>query len=184
MRFMKQLFASKKGISGDLLLFLFLRLPLALLVAIAMVIFVHMFLVTQIDIKETHAQLFVANLLNSKNGISYYDTSIDRVYPSIIALADFADPALVEEKLKKSMDYGEQHPLAAELTLLQTNGNVIGTVVYQKELYQRWMILAQAFFQGPGGATTYGMNKTVLLMDNVGNKEPGILQIIVVLPNS
>ncbi len=181
---MKRLFASKKGISGDLLLFLFWRLPIALLVAIAMVIFVRMFLVTQIDIQETHAQLFVANLLNSKHGISYDDPAIDRVYPGIIPLVDFEDTATMEEKVQNSMDYGEQHPLAAELTLLRTNGDVLGTVSYQKEWYQRWMILAQAFFQGPGGATAYDMNKTVLLLDSDGNKKPGILQVIVVLPNS
>ncbi len=187
---MKHMFLSKKALSGDLLLFLFWRLPVALFVAIAMIIFVHMFLITQIDIQETHAQLFVSNLLNSKHGLSYYDTTIDRGYPGVIRLADFEDTAVVEEKLKSSMDYGEQHPLAAQLTLLQTDGEVLGTLSYQKEWYQRWIILARAFFQGPGGATAYAMNKTVLILSSDGNKnsewntEPGILQVIVVLPNS
>lgn len=164
-------------------LFIFYRFVVVLFVALAMVALVKLYVVTEINIQETHANLFIHNVLNSKNGISYYDKNIDRIYPMIIDIDDFVNGDL-ETRLNERMDYGEQHLMAAHFTLFTTEGDEVGSVYYNKEWYEKWIILAHTFWEGKGSAKEYPKNVTVLLLYTDGSKIPGILQFSVVMPNS
>ncbi len=180
----KQFFSGKKGFIDTTWIFLFYRFIVVLAVAIAMVILVKTYIATEIDIQKTHADLFVHNLLNAKDGLSYYDPTIDRVYPNIISLTAFQDTTTLEEKLMERMDYGEHPLIAAELQLFTSEGEALGAVYYNKEWYERWIVLARVFWKGAGSTTAYAENKTVLLRSDAGTLKQGILQLIVVMPNS
>lgn len=175
---------NKKGFLGVGWLFLFYRFIIVLFVAIAMVLLVKTYITTEIDIQKTQETLFIYNILNSKDGISYYDTSIERVYPGIIPVSAFLNTIELEEKLNNRMDYGSQHIIASELTLLTTDGTTIGTAFYNKEWYERWIVLARTFWKGKGSTTEFNANKTVVLLYEDGTKKPGILQFSIVMPNS
>lgn len=175
---------NKKGFLGEAWLFLFYRFIIVLFVAIAMIVLVKTYIVTEINIQETQADLFMYNTLNSKEGLSYYDEDLERSYPDLISVSDFQDTAALEEKLDARMDYGEQQLIASELTLFTADGEKLGTAYYNKDWYERWIILAHTFWGGKGSATEYTANKTVLLLSADGTKKPGILQFSVVMPNS
>ena len=182
---MNKLFASQKGQLLDTTwIFLFFRFIIVCIVAIAMVVLVKTYIVTQVQIQQTQAELFMYNMLNEKNGLSYYDNTLQRVYPGVISLSQFQDTPAMEQKLSERMDYGEQSLIAAQLTLFDTKKNVLGTVYYNKEWYQRWIILAKVSWKGRGSTIEYAENKIVLLRYDDGTTEPGILQFSVVMPNS
>jgi len=164
--------------------FMFFNIPVALGVAIAMAILVKTYITTDIDIQEMHADLFAYNLLNEKDGLSYYDSSLDRVYPGIIAVSAFQDTATLEKKLVQRMNYGDHILIAAELQLFTSEDELLGTAYYNKEWFNRWIVLARIFWEGAGSTTAYAQNKTVLLRYDDGTMKPGILQLIVVMPNS
>lgn len=164
-------------------IFLFYRFVIVCLVAIAMVILVKMYIVTEINVQQTQVDLFVSNMLNMKQGVSYYDETLQRAYPGIILRSDFVDSSELEERLNKQMDYGEYSIIAAELTLFENDGTSVGMVVYNAAWYDRWIVLAQTFWSGKGSATDYFMNKTVLIKDDAVLSS-GILQFHVVMPNS
>src|SRR3989338_7326357 len=103
------LFMGKKGFIDSTWIFLFFRFIVVCAVAIAMVILVKTFIANDIDIQEMQADIFAYNLLNEKDGLSYDDTSLDRVYPGIILISLFQETATLEKKLDARMDYGE-HP--------------------------------------------------------------------------
>ncbi len=164
-------------------IFLFYRFVIVCLVAIAMVILVKMYIVTEIDVQQTQVDLFVTNMLNMKQGVSYYDETLQRAYPGIVLRSDFENPSALETRLDQQMDYGEYDILAAELTLFDAEKNTIGTAVYNQEWYDRWIVLAQTFWSGKGSSTDYLVNKTVLIKDDDALSQ-GVLQFHVVMPNS
>ncbi len=164
-------------------IFLFYRFVIVCLVAIAMVILVKMYIVTEIDVQQAQVDLFVYNILNMKQGVSYYDETLQRAYPGIILKSDFEEISGLETRLNEQMDYGEYSIIAAELTLFEKDGTSIGTVVYNSEWYERWIVLAQTFWSGKGSVTDYWINKTVLIKDD-GPLSQGVLQFHVVMPNS
>lgn len=181
---LKALFIGRKAFIDSTWLFLFFRFIVVCAVAIAMVILVKTYIANDIDIQEMHADLFVYNLLNAKDGLSYYDASIDRAYPGIILVSLFQETTTLEKKLVNRMDY-EDHPMiAAELQLFTAEDELLGTVYYNKEWYERWIVLARVFWEGAGSTTAYTQNKTMLLRYDDGTMKPGILQLIVVMPNS
>lgn len=165
-------------------LFVFYRFVVVCLVALAMVILVKTYIVAKIDIQQTQADLFIFNILNEKDGLSYYDSSIDRVFVGTIPVTDFENPAALEERLNQRMDFGEHTLIAAQLTLFDQSGKTFGIAYYNKEWYDRWIVVARTFWKGSGSASEFSENKTVLLLYSDKTTAPGILQFSVVMPNS
>lgn len=169
---------NNKALIDETWLFLFYRFIIVCFVAIAMVLLVKTYIVTNIDIQETHANLFMYNVLNVKEGISYYDAETQRAYPGIISLDSF------QTNIDERMDYGNHALIAAKFELVDTAGNTLGTAYYNKEWYERWIVLAEASLLGFGSATEYPAKKTVLIRNNDGTMKQGILQMSIVMPNS
>lgn len=165
-------------------IFLFYRFVIVCLVALAMIILVKTYIVTEINIQQTQVDLFVYNMLNMKQGVSYYDETLQRAYPGIIAQTDFEHPSALELRLDEQMAYNESAIIAAELILFSADDIPIGTAVYNKEWYERWIVLARTFWKGKGSTTDYMINKTILIRDNAGMLSQGVLQFHVVMPNS
>ncbi len=179
---MKTIHGKKGDVAGFSWLFLFWRFIITCFVAVAMVALVKMYIVAEINIQEIHAQLFINNIMNTKEGLSYYNPINDRVYPGTIAIDNFNDDLAVA--LDSNMDYHEQDIIAAELTLFTLDGKNLGTVVYNKEWYERWRVLADTSWSGKGGIKAFLENRTVLLIYPDRHNEPGILQFNIMIPNS
>ncbi len=166
---------NNKAMIDETWLFLFYRFIIVCLVALAMVLLVKTYIVTNIEIQETHAELFMYNVLNVKEGISYYDPEIQRAYPGIVSLDSF------QTNLDERMDYGGNTLIAAKLDLFDTAGQLLSTNYYNKEWYERWIVLARTSWTGFGVPTEYISNKTVLIRNNDGTMKQGVLQIDVVI---
>lgn len=165
-------------------LFVFFRFIVVGVVGIAMVVLVKTYIVAQIDIQQAQSDLFIYNILNEKQGLSYYDERIDRTFVGTIAVAEFQNPVELEQRLNERMNFGEHTLIAAQLTLFNLSGKDLGTAYYNKEWYERWITVARTFWKGSGSATEFSENKTVLLFYSDKTTAPGILQFSVVMPNS
>jgi hypothetical protein len=168
---------NNKALIDETWLFLFYRFIIVCIVALAMILLVKTYIVTNIEIQETHAQLFMYDVLNFKQGISYYDAEIERTYPGIISLESF------QTSLDERMDYGDYTLIAAKFDLFDSTGQLLGTTYYNKEWYERWILLAKTSWTGIGVPAEYIENKTVLIKNNDGTMNQGVLQIDVVMPN-
>jgi hypothetical protein len=175
----------KKGIAaGFSWLFLFWRFVMMCFVAIALVVLVKSYIVVEINVQETHANLFMHNVLYAPEGLSHYDADLERVYPGIIPVSSFDTGSDLGNLLDSRMDYGEEAIIGAELTLFTVEGENLGKVYYNEEWYERWIVVAKTLWGGKGSSTEFFHNKTILLLYDDGKKEPGVLQFSIVLPNS
>jgi hypothetical protein len=80
----------------------------------------------KIDTLGTETDLFVEKILNHKEGIAYFDTATDRVYPHIIDTQKFDTKKATEAQLKKIIFYDDidkptNQRLAARIVLIQNN---------------------------------------------------------------
>jgi len=160
---------------------LFYYLFVTCLVALFIGIMVKTMIVHDVDVQETHAHLFIENMLQSEHGVSYTD---HRVHPGIINVEEFVNTGAMEERLAAGFNYGDTPILAAEIMLFDVQGKTLGTVYYYRDWYERWLVLVDTLLPGKGSATLFAVNKTVLLLDEQGKKTLGIIQFNVVMPNS
>ena len=124
------------------------------------------------------------SVLNSKNGIIYYDEDADRSYSEIIDLSKFTDENIVST-LESSINYGEEkRHLAAKITLKENDDiEDIKQIVYNEEWYDRLHALASIKVKGPGGAKEIAKQFFVIIKDG-DSLSKGTLEISVVIPNS
>lgn len=175
---------SKKGDQTfNVLTFMFFRVGFLLVVFFFLVFLYKSYIVTTLDVSDLEAQVFMHSILNSKNGIILEDADIGRSYPEIIDLSRFNDQTM-ESMLQNSISYGkENRHIAAKFTLKDPDNKLMKEIVYNKEWYDRWHILAKTRVRGPGGAKETIKPFYVLIKDN-NNLQEGILEISVAIPNS
>ena len=161
-------------ISGEVIMFI-PRIIFLVAVLFAFVILVKILILTAFDIMEVEAKILVERMLFSRDGIVYYDESIERLYPGVIDLDKFKEISIqtdrsytLEDTAKSILDnetiyYGSDNILiAANLTLFQ-EGEPDISVYYNKKGYDRWA--PKVGFSGPGGGKKFKMTKNVLVKE-------------------
>ncbi len=130
------------------MMFVFLRLFVLILVLFSITFFVYLFIDQTTNIQDSEMDLFVEQLLYSKNGLSYNDALTGRVYPGVINFADIVNPSLIEEKLNKAFSYGE-HPLMAAYINVSFPESVkdddllkLMPFYYDKDRFNEWIYFA------------------------------------------
>jgi len=130
---------NKKGTIADEVLLFIPKIIFLVVLIFTFVILVKVLIVTNIDTKQIEAELLVNRLLFSQDGFSYYDESIDRLYPAIIDLESFKklqnNPNILDSEI---INYGKDNPIiSAKITLKRENEMDI-PVFYNKQRYDRW----------------------------------------------
>lgn len=173
---------TKKAVVFDVLSWFF-KIFFLIVVLFSLVLLVRSIIVTELDIFNAEADLFIQRVLLSRNSISYYDQDIDRLYPGIIDLDKFMSPN-INEILNLSMYYGiENDKVAAALTLKDDTGVILRTIIYNPDYYARWKeMLTASWIKGPGGVR--GKTKSYEVLIKGTELRRGTLEIEVILPNS
>lgn len=180
------------------MMFVFFRLFLLALALFSMAFFVYIFIDQTTNIQDKEMDLFVEQLIYSKNGISYTDPLTGRVYPGVISFADVANPLVVEEKLNKAFDWGKHPLMSANISfsfpewIKDDDLSKIMPFYYNKERYMEWI-----YFAGKGRiikvqSTTKSersinivIRKEVVIEGKVVEQlYPGVMKIILLSPNS
>lgn len=163
-------------ISGEVIMFI-PQIIFLIAVLFAFVILVKSLIVTAIDVRPVDASILVERMLFTKNGISYYDEGLERLYPGVIDLEKFKDISgktdriyTLEEEARSKLDeevisYGsDSFLIAANLTLTQQGGERI-SAYYNKKWYDRWKPKALICVSGPGAPRRFTKTRNVLIRD-------------------
>ncbi len=181
----------KKGaLDMEAMVTAFFRIPIILLTAFAVLALVLVYIKASVDVFGIESNLFMYSMLNTKDGISYYDEELERLYPGVVDIDRFADTYVMEKQLNETFNYGEYSVITVNMTLKSLEGDVIEynnhrvePVVYHKKWYERWIVLARTFLPGRGSIQERERSYYVLLRYPEGKIEGGVLQISLLMPN-
>ncbi len=153
------------------------RLLFLIIVLFSVVFLIRQFVVNNLNIQDVQAEVFVNKVLYSPNGILFYDNSLQRTVSGII------DPSkLNPEILDLLMDYKTQNFIAANITLFDTNNNIVSSAAYNKESYLNWNPIAQSLLKGSGGVKR--TSKTILVNYIDTKLHQGYLKFEVLIPGN
>jgi hypothetical protein len=151
---------SRKSQIGDYLIAFIPRIIFLIIVLGVIFVLVNSYVKTEVDTFSAESSLFVQRLLYSKNGISFLDSSTGQVQPGII---DLSNASAMDEKLERSILYRDARQVAARIKLTNLAGEEIATFYYNKQWFDRWIVLTG--YSGPGGSKSITRRLYVLLKD-------------------
>jgi len=160
------------------------KIIFAIIVLFTIVLLIRSFIVTELDIFNAEADIFVQRILMSRNGISYIDPDLDRTYPGIIDENAFRSVD-IDTILNTSIYYGDTNKkIAANITLIRENGEFVRSIIYNPDYFYRWKELLRAHWvRGPGGVRGKTKDIQVLIKEQDRLKN-GMLKVEVIIPNS
>ena len=159
---------NKKGRISEEVLLSIPRIIFLIAVLFAVVLLVKIFIITNIDVRQVESNILISRLLYSKDGLSYYDEDIKRLYPGIIDLNKFRQISLENPNAldKTTMSYGQDNPIiAAKITLKQENKNDV-IAFYNKDRFDKWEPRTLSTVRGGAGSfKSFQEQKYVLIKD-------------------
>jgi len=131
-----------------------------------------------VDTSRTEADTYHNFILYAKEGLSYYDPAIDRVYPGIIDVQRF-----VPGTLESSLAFQDVHP-SKELPAAKIELSDVTTGV-QQELYwnEQWFLRLEPKSGLAGTGSPNAVKKSYpVVIKNGTDEHAGILTIEVIVP--
>jgi hypothetical protein len=136
------------------------RVLFLIIVLVSVYFLVHSYIKTEVDSFEAESNLFVQRLLYSRNALAFVDKDTAEVQPGVI---DVSKLSTIEDNLKKSISYSDSRHLAAKLRITSLKDEEISTFYFQKEWFDRWIVLSG--LSGGGGSRQITRKLYVLLKD-------------------
>lgn len=173
---------NKKSQISQLVMYYIPRIFFTTIVVFAIVVLVRAFIVSEVNVTVAEAEIFGQALLYSKNGISYYEPKIDRVFPGII---DISDLNKTEKKINEHLYFGEKlgkkvNRVGARITYYLDN-DLNNTKIYYNKQFFRFLEPWEGV-KGPGGS--YISRKQFDTIFRYNNEfYPGKIKIEVGVPN-
>lgn len=144
---------TKKGVAFDVIRwiwrFIFLVIVLGLIVSLVAIYNVG-YKQNQIEV-----ELFYYSLFTSKNGISYYDSDVDRLYPYVLDY-DKLNQEYFDELLSNNFFYGEKNEVIGvklECKIKMDARTETKIMFYNPDYYKKLEPIAN--IKGPGGSTKF-----------------------------
>lgn len=174
----------KKGITTFEMLIWIPRIIFIVVIMFAIMVLIRSYVTTTIDTSEVEANIFINRLIYSRNGISYFDLEINRVYPGVVDLSKF-NSQQKEQFLEKTIYYGIKNmEIGAKLVLKDIDKNSEFSAFYNEDFFKEQKKLVDAgFTQGPGGVKGFVKKYNVLIREGSALSK-GTLTIDVIIPNS
>lgn len=171
---------NNKAMSTQEMVYWIVRILFAVMMLVSIFFIARIYESKVIDTAEIEAGLFKNYLLYSPEGLSYRNPSDGRLYPGIIDVKN-----LNTERLESAADFGTPNDMAAALiTLYNSSNDYVSSAYYNRQRYDDWKPLTYKTFLG-AGAVLMAINETyVIFVDENGNKMPGTLRTIVMVPRT
>lgn len=172
----------KASISFQTLIWI-VRIIFIIIMCFSVVFMIGAFISTNIDVFEAEADIFFQRLIHSKNGLSYYDGEVGRLYPLVIDIEKLKSDSFKEE-LEKAVYYGDENKqVGARIHVQDLEKKINYTLFYNKEFYNSKKVLVDAkLTEGPGGARAITREVSVLIKEGQ-NSRKGKLLVEVVIQN-
>ena len=172
----------KKGLLAEEMIFFIPRILFLTAVLFAVVILIKVFLIGVVDVREVESKILVNRLLYAKNGLSYYDGDLNRVYPGIIDLKRFSElgsnnPNELDSKI---INYGADNPLISAKVTLKQEGRGSLIVYYNRDRYDKWEPRVLASVKGGAGSVKAFSDKRYILVKDGEILSPAILEFNII----
>jgi hypothetical protein len=158
-------------------IYLVLWAVIAAIVLLEVKVFTTSFARTSMDIRDAEARIFANRILYSPEGISYFDVDLGR---SHLGAVDFGrvDSSILDNALMLE----DNQVIAAKVVLKNLRGLTLKEAIYNEVWYMRWLPLAGR--RGSGAASEIIEKRYALIYENDNFREPGIVEIQMLVPNS
>ncbi len=173
---------NKKGFIGEEVIFFIPRILFIIAVLFATVILIKSFIIGVIDIRDVESNILTNRLIYSKDGLSYYDNEIDRVYPGIIDLNKFNELSLINPNALDSslINYGGDNPIISAKIILKQEGKDDIEVYYNRDRYDKWKPRVLASVRGGAGSVKAFNEHRYVLVKGDNRMTPAILEFNVI----
>ncbi len=165
---MKTKMHNKRAVISGEMLMVIPKVFFLIAILFAFIILVKALIVTEVDVKHIESSILVNRLLFSKNGISYYDESIERLYPGVIDFNRFEEisknnPNILDNEI---ITYGVDNPMiAAKITLKQEDKKDV-IAYYNKDKFDRWEPRVLPGIEGGAGSVRAFKQQKYVLVKN------------------
>ena len=102
---MKIIKKNKKAQISQMVMYYIPRIFFTIIALFVVLALIRGFIVTKVNTEQAETNVYDFVLMYSKNGISYYDEEIGRVYPGVI---DINDLEKIEKEINKNLGFGER----------------------------------------------------------------------------
>ncbi|MBN2457735.1 hypothetical protein JXB31_01230 [Candidatus Woesearchaeota archaeon] len=186
----RTLFNRKAELAFKQIMFMFARMLILIIIFFSIVYVTKKHIIATSDITDTEIEIMMQSIMSNKNGLIYYDQTIDRAYPHVIDPGKFRSDVPVN--LDNVFSFGaDQKIIAANITLfdmdgeryMDKNGNPLMSAYINEAYYRTWLDMARSSFIGPGGAVEKTKRYYVHIKEEQG-LVPGIVAVSIVMPNS
>lgn len=179
---------NKKSIIAYTVLIWVLRLIYLVVIAITVNLLLGSHISYKVDTFNAESEMFAHRLMTMRGGVSYYDEELGRIYPGIVNEMPFAYNYSTEFENMDIMDgLSSNTHIAAEISLKQiyADYDYPYKVYYNKKLYDDLELYAElGYTKGPGGAKAAFHDMYVLIRDEYGGLQPGLLTINIIIPTT
>ena len=172
----------KRGEVSSEVLYFIPKIIFLTAVLFAVVILVKKFIIITTDIRPVESNILVRRLLYPNDGLSYFDSQLNRVYPGTIDLERFRllSQSNPNELDNSAINYGDSNAIiSAKITLRQQGKDDI-TVYYNKDRFDKWEPRVLPGVKGGAGSVkTFREQQYVLIKENE-KISTGILEFYVI----
>ncbi len=151
-------------------------------VLFAVVILVKKFIITTTDIRPVESNILVRRLLYTNDGLSYFDSQLNRVYPGTIDLERFktlsqSNPNELDNSI---INYEDGDTIiSAKITLKQQDKeNIIA--YYNKDRFDKWEPRVLPGVRGGTGSVKAFKEQQYILIKENEKISPGILEFYMI----
>ncbi len=171
---------SKKAMGAYDMIYWIARILFVVMMLVSIYFVARIYESQQSDTADIEASVFKDYLLYNPNALSYSDPYTGRTYPGIVDLQNF-DPEILESAANFS---GGKEMIAANITLLDFEDNIVKQAYYNRERYLDWLPLSHETFLGRGTVLKADNRTYVLYVDEEGNREQGMLLTEILVPRT
>ncbi|MBT4541010.1 hypothetical protein HOC35_05845 [Candidatus Woesearchaeota archaeon] len=179
----KKQFKNKKSMVAYFqLMMVMFRIFVLGLVLFSIAFMVFLFIEKDTNIQNEEVELFVEQLLYSKNGLSYRNQDTGRVYPGIINFADIVDPNEIEKRLNKAFDFGDYPLITSNFSLTfpdhiqDTDLEQLKMFYYNKKSFEEYLVVSG--WTSGSQQNAIRVEKAINVVLRKENVENGMLKVV------
>ncbi len=155
------------------------RIIFLVVVSVSIILFISLFIKTEIDTSQTEADLLAYQLIYSAHGISYHDPFSNRIYPGEIDMT-ISSPPNFQKML--NISFYTKRKIAAKIEIQNLDTNQKTEAMFDPGgKFREWIV--KEGIKGIGGVDVFRKEMYVLLRDQ--NKvDKGLLKMTIVISRS
>ncbi|MBI2655903.1 hypothetical protein HYX06_05785 [Candidatus Woesearchaeota archaeon] len=172
----------KRGEVSSEVLYFIPKIIFLIAVLFIVVILVKKFIITTTDIRSVESNILVRRLFYPNDGLSYFDSQLNRVYPGTIDLERFrilsqSNPNKLDDYI---INYGDSNTIISAKITLKQQGKENIIAYYNKDRFDKWEPRVLPGIRGGAGSVKAFKEQQYVLIKENEKISTGILEFYVI----